>query len=93
MVKYYMIIKLDSRTLLGLAAGALTTFSLLPQVIKTWKSRSTQDISIAMFVILCAGLLTWVLYGFMINSMPVILANIVSFFLGMVVVVLKLKHG
>jgi len=44
-------------TILGLTAGTLTTLAFLPQLIKTWKSKSTSDISLGMFVILCAGIL------------------------------------
>ncbi|MDA8172718.1 MAG: SemiSWEET transporter [Nitrospiraceae bacterium] len=81
------------RTLLGFAAGALTTLAYLPQVMKTWKSRSTQDISAGMFITLCAGLFLWVLYGFSINSVPVIATNIVSFALGLIIVIFKIKNG
>ena len=84
---------MDNVTLLGIAAGTLTTLSFLPQVIKTWKTRSTKDISTGMFVTLCAGILLWALYGFAINSMPVIITNIVTFFLAFVVLLLKIKHG
>ncbi len=83
---------MDHATLIGLTAGTLTTISFLPQVIKTWKSKSTQDISMAMFLTLCLGLLMWVFYGLSINSMPVILTNIISFILAFTVLVLKIKH-
>ncbi|MDA8327308.1 MAG: SemiSWEET transporter [Nitrospiraceae bacterium] len=81
------------RTLLGFAAGALTTLAYLPQVMKTWKSRSTHDISAGMFITLCAGLFLWVLYGISINSVPVIATNIVSFALGLIIVIFKMKNG
>lgn len=84
---------MDFVTLLGLTAGTLTTLSFLPQVIKTWKTRSTKDISTGMFITFCAGILLWVLYGFAINSMPVIITNIVTFFLAFVILLLKIKHG
>lgn len=84
---------MDYVTLLGLTAGTLTTLSFLPQVIKTWKTRSTKDISTGMFVTFCAGILLWALYGFAINSMPVIITNIVTFFLAFVILLLKIKHG
>jgi len=83
---------MDNATLIGLTAGTLTTISFLPQVIKTWKSKSTHDISIGMFTTLCLGLLIWVFYGFSINSVPVILTNIISFILAFTVLVLKIKH-
>jgi MtN3 and saliva related transmembrane protein len=41
----------------------------------------------------CAGILLWVLYGFAINSVPVIITNIVTFILAFIILVLKLRHG
>jgi len=73
-------------------AGALTTIALLPQVIKTWKSKSTKDISAVMFSTSCAGLLLWTFYGFSINSLPVIVANIVSFTLAFIILALKIRY-
>ena len=84
---------MEGGNILGFAAGTLTTFSLVPQVIKAWKSKHTKDVSMGMFATLCAGLVFWVLYGFSINSLPVIVTNIVSFILGMFIIFLKIKFG
>ncbi len=80
-------------TLLGFAAGTLTTLAYLPQVVKTWRSKSTRDISAGMFVTLCSGLFLWVLYGISISSAPIVVTNIVSFVLGTIIVVFKIKNG
>lgn len=79
-------------TLLGITAGTLTTIALLPQLVKTWRSKSAKDISIVMFSTSCLGLLLWTFYGFSINSVPVIVANIVSFVLAFSIVVLKIRY-
>src|SRR5688572_13677456 len=50
--------------ILGLVAGALTTAAFLPQVIKTWKSRSAKDLSLGMFSLFCLGVAMWLVYGF-----------------------------
>ncbi len=84
---------MDDGNILGFAAGALTTFSLVPQVVKAWRSRHTKDVSMGMFATLCAGLLCWTVYGFSISSLPVIVTNIVSFILAMIIVLLKLRYG
>ena len=84
---------MDTGTILGLTAGTLTTMSLLPQMIKTWRSKSAKDISLGMFATLCAGLLLWIAYGFYINSSPVIITNIVSFVVAFVIMLLKIKFG
>ena len=82
---------MDSITLLGLTAGTLTTMSLVPQAVKIWRSQSAKDISLGMFVTLVAGLLLWICYGFLISSLPVIIANIASFILASIILSLKIK--
>jgi MtN3 and saliva related transmembrane protein len=84
---------MDTVTLIGMAAGTLTTISFLPQVVKTWRTRSTKDISTGMFVMFCAGLLLWVVYGLSIGSAPVILANVTTFTFAFVILLLKLRNG
>ncbi|MCX5782649.1 MAG: SemiSWEET transporter [Elusimicrobia bacterium] len=83
---------MDTPTILGLVAGAITSFSFLPQVIKTIKTKSTHDVSIEMFGILSFGILLWIIYGFFVRSLPVVLANSVSFVLVFTMVILKLKY-
>lgn len=90
MVKYGI---MDKITLLGLMAGTCTTLSFLPQLIKTWKTRSTHDISIGMYVTLSIGLLLWVFYGVYIYSLPIIITNVVTLILVCTVLVLKIRHG
>lgn len=76
--------------LLGLIAGLFTTIAFVPQVVKIWKSKHAQDVSFAMFVIFSTGVALWIVYGFIIGSLPVILANIVTFALALAVIILKL---
>lgn len=78
---------------IGLLAGACTTLSLLPQVIKTFGTKETKDISLPMYIILTAGILLWIVYGFLIHDLPVILANSISFALASIILILKVKHG
>ncbi|MBL1211339.1 SemiSWEET transporter, partial [Geminocystis sp. GBBB08] len=54
-------------TIIGLIAGFLTTISFLPQVIKTWRSKSAQDISLGMFLSFCLGVLFWLIYGILLK--------------------------
>jgi MtN3 and saliva related transmembrane protein len=76
---------------LGLVAGAFTTIAFLPQVIKTWKSRSAKDLSLGMFSIFTLGVAMWLVYGFMINDLPVILANVVTLMLASTLLFFKLR--
>ncbi len=84
--------QIDPITLLGLVAGTLTTASFIPQVVKTWKSRSAKDISLVMFSTFCIGILIWIIYGFLIRSVPVILTNIITFILAFIILILKIKY-
>jgi MtN3 and saliva related transmembrane protein len=83
---------MDYITVLGLIAGTLTTAAFLPQVIKIWRSKSAKDISLGMFVIFCAGVSLWLVYGIYIHALPVILANLVTFVLALIILVLKIKY-
>lgn len=76
---------------IGLTAGSLTTISFLPQVIKTWKSRSAKDLSLVMFSLFCFGIFLWLIYGLLINSLPVILSNIFTLILSSTILFFKLK--
>jgi len=60
---------------IGLISAALTTASFIPQAIKTWKTKSTHDLSRLMFSLFCTGITGWLIYGIMINNLPVILSN------------------
>ena len=61
---------------LGYFAGSLTVVSFFPQVIRTWRTRQTRDLSLGMFALLVTASSLWILYGFIIGSWPVIATNI-----------------
>lgn len=79
--------------IIGLIAGTCTTISFLPQVIKAIKIKETKDISLSMYIILAIGILLWIIYGILIESLPVILANSISFVLASIILILKIKYG
>ena len=79
-------------TVLGLLAGALTTISFLPQVIKTWTSRSAKDISLGMFLTFCSGVVLWIIYGIAVRDLPVIATNLATLILASTILWLKLKY-
>lgn len=76
--------------LLGLLAGTLTTCSFLPQVLKTWRSRSAADISLVMFSLFSLGVLIWLIYGLMINAAPIIIANAITLVLALAILIMKI---
>ncbi|MEM6445141.1 MAG: SemiSWEET transporter [Cyanobacteria bacterium P01_D01_bin.123] len=85
-------ISLHSPDTIGLLAGALTTVALLPQLVKTWRSQSAEDVSIGMFLLFNAGVVLWGVYGWEIHALPVILTNIVTFILAAAILTLKLIY-
>ena len=58
--------------LLGYFAGFLTTVSLVPQVVKMWTTKSADDFSLVMLLIWCTGISCWVVYGVLLNAVPII---------------------
>jgi MtN3 and saliva related transmembrane protein len=78
--------------LLGFVAGALTAFAFLPQVLKTWRSRSSGDLSLSMLAAQSAGVSLWILYGVVINSSPVIVSNAVTLTMCLALLVLKIRY-
>jgi MtN3 and saliva related transmembrane protein len=80
-------------TVVGMIAGVLTTVAFLPQVLRTWKTRSTADISLVMFLIYVTGIVLWLIYGQMLNDLPLITSNAVTLVFSGTILGLKLKHG
>ena len=79
--------------MIGYLAGIIVAISLTPQVYKSWKTKSTKDISIAWNAIYLFGILLCIIYGFGIKSYPVIFTVIVEALLASSLIILKLKHG
>ncbi len=80
-------------TYIGYLAATGTTISFLPQVIKTWKSKSAKDLSLGMFLIFFIGTALWLTYGIMVNDKPVLIANLVTLLLSGIILFFKLKYG
>lgn len=62
-------------TVIGGAAGFLTSIAIIPQMIKTWKTRHARDLSIWQQIIIIGGLSLWLYYGILLRDMPLILSN------------------
>jgi MtN3 and saliva related transmembrane protein len=84
--------EIDVITTLGLTAGALTTIAYLPQLIKTWQSKSAEDLSWGMLITLCVGIILWLIYGVIIQDIPLITANLVTFAFASVILFLKIRY-
>jgi MtN3 and saliva related transmembrane protein len=82
-----------SSTTIGLMAGTLTSIAAIPQVIKTLKTRHVRDISIWQPLLLAFGLALWLIYGILINDLPLILANITPLICNVVLTGMKIRYG
>lgn len=80
-------------TTVGLVAGALTSVAAIPQVIKTLKTRHVRDISIWQPLLLAFGVALWMVYGILINDLPLIVANITPLICNVILTVMKIRYG
>jgi MtN3 and saliva related transmembrane protein len=80
----------DAIDAIGYAAAALTTLSWVPQLQRTWRTRSAADLSTGMLAAFTTGVALWLVYGLALGSSPVILANGVTLALALGLIVLKL---
>ncbi|WP_435623676.1 SemiSWEET family sugar transporter [Flagellimonas sp.] len=82
---------MESIEIVGLVAATLTTSSFVPQVYKAYKNKSTKDVSLTMYTVFLAGTILWLVYGVCIQSPSVILANAITSFLAILMLILKIK--
>jgi len=79
-------------TLIGFAAGTLTTFSFVPQVVKSYRTKRCDDLSAGMLLAFTSGVVLWLVYGLFLHSAPIISANAVTLALLAVILVMKLRY-
>jgi MtN3 and saliva related transmembrane protein len=77
----------------GYVAAFCTTVAFVPQVLRVWGTRSTEDISLRMFLVLVTGLCLWLAYGFGKGEVPIIVANGATLLLAGTILSFKLRHG
>ena len=78
---------------LGYVAATLTTVSFVPQVLQVYRTRSTRDVSLGMFLLFTAGVIAWLVYGILLNSYPVMACNGATLVLAGAILVAKLRWG
>ena len=79
--------------LLGFAAATCTTLAYAPQFVKVWRTRSTEDISLGMLLVMVLGLVLWLLYGLLSGDAPLVAANAITIVLAVGILLMKLKYG
>lgn len=83
---------IDYIEIIGLIAAVLTTAAFLPQVYKTWKTKDVSSLSLPMFSMFFVGVVMWLIYGLLIESPAIILANTITVFSSFLLVYFKIKY-
>lgn len=78
---------------LGFVAGLLTTAAFLPQALRSWRTRSTGDLSLAGILVFVVGLACWIGYGIALHSAPLVFWNVVTIAINLGILAAKLRHG
>lgn len=92
MFAFNKILIFNMETFIGYLAAVCTTIAFLPQAIKVYKTKHTRDISFLMFLLLNVGLVLWLTYGLMIESIPIILANALTIVMSVYILTIKIKN-
>jgi len=79
-------------TAVGVLAASLTTGCLIPQVLRTHRTKSAGDLSLIYLAAMDAGVILWVVYGVFLDSTPIIVANVASALLVSDLLVLRLRQ-
>lgn len=79
--------------IVGLLAATLTTVAFLPQMIRTWKTKSAKDVSYTMLITFIMGVFLWLIYGIQRQDIAVILANAFTLIFNLAILYLKIKYG
>ena len=77
----------------GYFAAILTTLAFLPQLIKTLKTKKAEDVSLTTLIMFLTGVTSWIVYGYQISSIPILVANIVTFILNFLILLFKLIYS
>lgn len=79
--------------LIGYTAAFCTTVAFVPQAWLTWKTRSARGVSLGMYGIFTLGVALWLIYGLLLGSWPIIVANIITLALAIFILGMKIRFG
>ena len=74
----------------GYIAAILTTAAFLPQLIKTLKTKKADDVSLITLIMFIIGVLCWIIYGYQISSIPILIANLITLILNLLILISKI---
>ena len=78
--------------MLGLIAAVCTTVSFIPQLLQTWRTKKAGDVAWGMLITFTLGTILWLIYGILIRSMPVAVANAATLLLTFTILMLKIHY-
>ncbi len=78
--------------IIGFAAGFLIAIGMIPQLIKSYKTKSVEDISFLMLIIILLGTFLWTIYGILIKSLPIIAMDGFGFLISLILILIKIKY-
>ena len=85
--------EMDYITIIGLATAAMGGISLFPQLLKkVLKTKSTKDISLGMIIIFSSSIFLWLVYGILMENLPIIIANFFGFIQALIILLFKIKY-
>jgi len=80
-------------TLIGSAAGVISTICWLPQTLRAWRTRQTADLSLPTNLMVFASIGLWLIYGLMLDAWPMVIANAIALVMVGSIITAKLKFG
>ena len=83
---------MELQEIIGYLGGIFIMVSFVPQVIKSYKTKSVKDLSLWMIIATLVGTIFWIIYGYFINSMPVLVMNIIFGIIVLFQLYLKMKY-
>ena len=83
---------IDTFEIIGLTAAVFTTSAFVPQVYKTYKTKSVDGLSLTMYIVFLTGIILWLIYGIHLKSLAMILSNIVTGLLALLLILFKLRY-
>jgi MtN3 and saliva related transmembrane protein len=83
---------MDYIALIGYLAAFFTTTAYVPQTVKVVRTKSTRDISLGMFICITIGIFLWTVYGVLLGSYPIIIANATTLVMSMIILCYKIKY-
>ena len=79
--------------IVGMVAAICTTVAFFPQLIMVYRTKQTRDLSLPTFILLTVGIFLWLVYGILLGSLPIILANAITLIGCLYILIMKIKCG